>query len=190
MIYRQEASGQLAKSFVAYMWKGLQCVRAYVVPKDPKSPAQLVQRAKLAQANRLYHTFVTTEATRKQWKQLRAVQQTPMTGYNMFLSSVMKAKASTPDPLYCDTGWWDSVPDAILKFRGLESAGPSHEWGRWRISYAWDLDGPWIQTTKTLIRHQLLKVQIPVRQDRESYYVVEGNEFRSGIVRLPPPPFL
>jgi len=38
------ASGQLAKTMVFFGWKGINAVREYVVPSNPKTPAQTTQR--------------------------------------------------------------------------------------------------------------------------------------------------
>ncbi len=39
------ASGKLANSLVFFGWKGLNVVRKYVIPSNPKSDAQIIQRA-------------------------------------------------------------------------------------------------------------------------------------------------
>jgi len=39
------ASGQLGKALVFFGWKGLDVVREYVIPANPKSTAQLLQRS-------------------------------------------------------------------------------------------------------------------------------------------------
>lgn len=45
-------SGKLGPT-VGYKWKGRQCVRALVVPKDPKTPAQLESRCVFGKASSL-----------------------------------------------------------------------------------------------------------------------------------------
>lgn len=44
------ASGQLGKSLVYFNWKGLDVVREYVVPSNPKTAAQTTQRGYLTDA--------------------------------------------------------------------------------------------------------------------------------------------
>lgn len=39
------ASGQLGKTLVYFAWKGLNVVREYVVPSNPQTAAQIIQRA-------------------------------------------------------------------------------------------------------------------------------------------------
>jgi len=43
-------SGQVYKYWVGFVWRGGQRVRRYVIPKDPKTPAQLSCRRKFSSA--------------------------------------------------------------------------------------------------------------------------------------------
>ncbi|GAJ21972.1 unnamed protein product, partial [marine sediment metagenome] len=49
------ASGALGKSIVAFPWKGIDCLREYVIPANPKSTLQLAQRALFTAAITLIH---------------------------------------------------------------------------------------------------------------------------------------
>ncbi|KKM82448.1 hypothetical protein LCGC14_1319450 [marine sediment metagenome] len=49
------AAGQIAKSLVYFPWKGLNVVREYVVPSNPKTALQVTQRGYLAAAVQLIH---------------------------------------------------------------------------------------------------------------------------------------
>lgn len=44
------ASGALGKALVFFGWKGLDCVREYVVPSNPKTASQVTQRSYLTDA--------------------------------------------------------------------------------------------------------------------------------------------
>lgn len=50
------ASGKLAKTLVYFGWKGLNVVREYVVPSNPKTAAQLAQRAHITTMVDAIHT--------------------------------------------------------------------------------------------------------------------------------------
>ena len=50
------ASGQLGKALVFFPWKGLNCVREYVVPSNPKTTGQTTQRGYLTDAVAAIHT--------------------------------------------------------------------------------------------------------------------------------------
>ena len=55
-LFSFNASGKLANSLVYFGWKGLDVVRSYVVPSNPRSAAQTTQRGYLAAAVDVIHT--------------------------------------------------------------------------------------------------------------------------------------
>jgi len=55
-LFSFNASGKLANSLVYFGWKGLDVVRSYVIPSNPKSTAQTTQRGYLAAAVDAIHT--------------------------------------------------------------------------------------------------------------------------------------
>ena len=50
------ASGQLAKTLVFFPWKGLNAVREYVIPSNPRTSLQLAQRAHVTTMVAAIHT--------------------------------------------------------------------------------------------------------------------------------------
>ena len=55
-LFSFNASGKLADALVYFCWKGLDVVRSYVVPSNPKSAAQTTQRGYLSAAVTAIHT--------------------------------------------------------------------------------------------------------------------------------------
>jgi len=49
------AAGQLGKALVFFAWKGLNCVREYVIPSNPKTSGQTTQRGYLTSAVAAIH---------------------------------------------------------------------------------------------------------------------------------------
>jgi hypothetical protein len=79
---------------VYYMRGGKQCWRRYVVPKDPRTPAQLRQRAALTVASKAWGVSqVLTEDDRGEWRaegakvqsRVRLCQSGPLTGHQHFV---------------------------------------------------------------------------------------------------------
>ncbi len=50
------ASGQLGKALVFFPWKGINCVREYVTPSNPKTADQVTQRGYMTAAVAMVHT--------------------------------------------------------------------------------------------------------------------------------------
>lgn len=57
------ASGAIGKSIVFFGWKGLDCVREYVIPANPKTDPQTTQRGYLADAVETIHYLEGLAAT-------------------------------------------------------------------------------------------------------------------------------
>ena len=56
------ASQQIGKALVYFPWKGLNVVREYVIPSNPKSPAQQTQRGYMSTAVAAVHTAMADAA--------------------------------------------------------------------------------------------------------------------------------
>lgn len=82
------ASGQLGKALVYFPWKGLDVVREYIVPTNPKSDAQIIQRDYLKDAVTAIHAaqalteFTLAKADLTAYKLLGALRATPRTWFN------------------------------------------------------------------------------------------------------------
>jgi len=55
-LFSFNASGKLANSLVYFGWKGLDCVRSYVIPANPQTSGQTTQRGYLTTAVEEIHT--------------------------------------------------------------------------------------------------------------------------------------
>lgn len=56
-LFSFNASGSLAKSLVFFGWKGLDCVRSYVTPTNPKTAGQVTQRGYMTAAVTYLHAY-------------------------------------------------------------------------------------------------------------------------------------
>lgn len=80
-----EASGQFAKTLVYMNWKGIQDVRKYVIPANPKTPDQQGQRAKLTAAVDEWHNAGYTIEDRTAWNAFAATLAEVMAGFNAMI---------------------------------------------------------------------------------------------------------
>ena len=65
------ASGKLADSIVYMHWKGIETVRQYVIPTNPKTPAQIHQRIiRFKAAVDMWHSFSLIEGDATAWRML------------------------------------------------------------------------------------------------------------------------
>ena len=81
------ASGQIGKAVVHAKWKGVTYARAHVVPANPKTTAQLAQRAMFTNLSYMYK--VAPALFTESW--LLAAKGQPQTDRNMFIGKNRKA---------------------------------------------------------------------------------------------------
>jgi len=81
------ASGQLAKTLVYLSWKGLDTVREYVIPANPQSPLQVVQRGYFEDAVDEWHDPKYSAADIAAWNRYAPILAKPMSGFNAFVKS-------------------------------------------------------------------------------------------------------
>ena len=84
-LFSFSAAGKLADSLVYFAWKGIDCVRQYVIPANPDTAAQSTQRDILKAAVAEWHLSKYTAADKTAWDVYAAIQSKPMSGFNAFV---------------------------------------------------------------------------------------------------------
>lgn len=84
------ASGALAGAVVHFPWKGLNCVREYVIPANPKSDAQKAQRDLMKAAVAEYHGALYSSADMTAFARYAGTIKAAMTGYNAMVREHVK----------------------------------------------------------------------------------------------------
>lgn len=86
------ASGQIAKTLVYMVWKGIDDVREFVIPANPKTEDQQQQRGYFGDAVEAWHVDGYTEEDVKAWNMYALSQKIAASGFNMFNRFYIKAK--------------------------------------------------------------------------------------------------
>jgi len=81
-----DARGKLANAIVFIGWRGIQDVRRWVKPANPRTANQVAQRNRFTQAVDKYHELTPTD---KQAWETKASGK-PYSGFNLFVSRVVK----------------------------------------------------------------------------------------------------
>ena len=79
------ATGKIAKAIVFFGWKGLDVAREYVIPSNPRTPAQTAQRSKMSTAVATWHSIAWTAADLTGWTLWASIATKVMTGFNSFV---------------------------------------------------------------------------------------------------------
>jgi len=85
------ASGKLAKSLVYMKWKGINDVRQYVIPANPRSDSQQTQRGYMTSALTLWHATEFILADLTAWNLYATTLAAIQSGFNAFVKRVILA---------------------------------------------------------------------------------------------------
>lgn len=84
-LFSLSASGQIAKTLVYGDWKGIDIVRKYVIPANPKSDDQQTQRGYFGAAVEDWHTDGFTALDVAAWNLYALAQKIAASGFNMLV---------------------------------------------------------------------------------------------------------
>lgn len=144
-LFSFQASGQLAKALVYFGWKGLNVVRSYVVPANPQSAAQTVQRDFLKDAVAAIHsaqahdTHPMAALDIAAYAALGSIYPTPRTWFNTLCKQWIDQKVAGKIP---GVFTWANVDpgDTVIELRAdffEESSTPTDGkiyWGKSRTA--------------------------------------------------------
>jgi len=88
------ASGKLANSLVYMNWKGIDDVRMWLKPANPKTASQQTQRGRLSDAVDEWHTAGFNSDDFAAFDRYATILPAPMSGFNAFVSLYVKAKVA------------------------------------------------------------------------------------------------
>lgn len=93
-LFSFSARGQLAKSLVYSGWKGIDDVRSYVVPSNPRSSGQQTQRGYFSEGVEMWHSLGLTADDVEAWNRYANTLPRPQSGFNAFTGSVMNLRVA------------------------------------------------------------------------------------------------
>lgn len=104
------ASGKLANALVYFPWKGIQSVRQYVIPANPKTPAQVTQRAKMTAAVAEWHSAAYNTIDRSAWRVFSGTLTKVMAGFNAMCRAHINESVAG--------GTWEAVALCVISAVG------------------------------------------------------------------------
>lgn len=91
------ASGKIADTLVAFTWKGINVMRQYVKPANPKTADQVTQRGHFSDMVESWRNYFVDTSMRTAWNRLALVLPTPMSGFNAFMRNAVQMVLTDPD---------------------------------------------------------------------------------------------
>lgn len=114
------AAGALGKALVYFPWKGIDCVREYVIPSNPKSTAQNTQRGYLREAVAAIHAAQVAavspiaEIDKSAYALYGSTFPTPRTWFNQICQRWMIAEVNSEvAAIYADGVFSDPATEQI-----------------------------------------------------------------------------
>ena len=104
-LFSFNASGALAKSLVYFGWKGIDVVRSYVTPSNPKTTAQVTQRGYFTAAVTKIHdtmalaTHALDADDKSAYARLASIRANPRTWFNEIVKLWADSKVASKHPL-------------------------------------------------------------------------------------------
>ncbi len=92
------AAGQLGGALVYFGWKGISCVRSYVVPANPRSSGQQTQRGHFGDAVDEWHSIGLDADDVAAWNRLAATLPSPRSGFNAFVGDDVDFRVAGETP--------------------------------------------------------------------------------------------
>jgi len=141
-----DASGQIGKSAVHFTWKGIHCIRNYVIPANPRTDAQIAVRADFTAAVAEWHLTQTPTLINTAWKRWIERIRKPWTTLNCFVG--LRVKALQAGHIFTSFHTYalvEALGDRItFTFKGEETSIPRCYFGT-KLTYTpRQTDGVWV----------------------------------------------
>jgi hypothetical protein len=81
-----KARNQIGKTYVFFLWKGINCVRTWLIPNNPNSAAQQTQRGNFNDLVDFWHNASMIADDKTAWERAAgAVKYKPQSGFNRYI---------------------------------------------------------------------------------------------------------
>lgn len=111
-LFSFSARGQLAKTLVYSGWKGIDDVRSYVVPANPRTADQQTQRSYFTDGVDLWHSTGLVADDVTAWNRAAANSPKPQSGFNLFVSNVISYRMAGISAVNVNEGFNGAIADS------------------------------------------------------------------------------
>jgi len=156
----------------------------YATPTDPRSPAQIGQRARVGVAVAAWGFPVYVSDTLEAWNRVPGYLRKPMAGYHAAISAMTRAQAFDADPSFViDAAPWGNL-QVRFRLANIDSANFADEPGSFTILYGTSATRLNPVDSKTLSNGMLITSALTAQAETGYVAVIKDGCFRSGIHRL------
>lgn len=127
------ARGKLGGSLVYSAWKGIATARQLVTPANPRSPDQIAQRALLAVIVTAWRSTEIEQSIRTGWNKAAQLTGRALSGFNFFVSQLVKLAAEDPDASIVSAIGSTSVGAFVLDMLNIDDLTTGDESGNFVV---------------------------------------------------------
>ena len=133
------ARGKLANTLVFFPWKGIDAVREYVIPTNPRTVAQTAQRDLMTATVSAWRNYFTDATGRAAWDRSATQDSRSMSGFNLFTSNAVKLAVSDADASFANTAAAAAGNTVDFTMLNLDDGAAGDEAGDFEV---WAGDSP------------------------------------------------
>jgi hypothetical protein len=127
------ASGQIANTLVTFNWKGLNCVRKYVIPSNPSTAAQVDQRDAMTAIVSVWRNTFTNTLMRTAWNRLALLLPSVMSGFNAFTRNAVQVYNGDNDASFAQSAAAIAANKVEFVMKNLDDGATGDEAGNFEI---------------------------------------------------------
>jgi len=177
------ASGKIANTLVASVWKGIPYMRQYVVPANPQTTDQVAHRNAFTAAVAAWRNYITGALAREAWRVWAGIQSGAMSNFNGAVGNLVTALKADADASFM-TLWAEASQVVTITMKNMDDGATGDEAGDFI---------PWIGTTPTnliagaaltIAAGALTTADLGASGDVVYLDIRKGGVSRSGIIKV------
>lgn len=178
------ASGQIAKTIVMSVWKGIPYARKYVVPANPNTAAQQTQRGYVTSVVSAWKNYFTATVGRTAWNNWATASSKTMSGFNAFASQALKVIPTTADASFANAIAAVAGNKGYFAFKNLDDGAVGDEAGNFEVWAGATISGMTLFEEKPIVAG-VIETSDLGDVDDVLYVKVRKNSYdRSGILPI------
>lgn len=177
------ASGQIGKTLVATKWKGIKVQRQFVIPSNPRTPAQTAQRDRVSVITNAWRQFITPANVREAWNLMASIQSRPQSGFNWFTSNAVKNIKTDTNASYADFIRFDPGQIITVGMINVDDGAEGDEAGNFTILAGDSLNGLTFFKNEPIFLG-FINIFDPLNAGKIRFYSIQKDGFeRVGVIR-------
>ena len=178
------ASGQIAKTVVAYAWKGIDCLREYVVGHDPNTPLQQAARHNFSRSILAWQLYLQPANTVDAWQRAAGKDPRPVVSYTEAYSQLIPAFQTLDAPSFATDCVAEPAGNAYFQMQNMDDGSDGDEPGDFHVYAGPDTDSIVLIDSLPIDPHGKVNVSGLPFPNYTVFLQLVKTQMRSGIHRI------